>query len=82
MISDSYFTKLVILRSHEKGFHSGLEATLSNARMKYWITDERQTANIVLKYCFMYKVKGKFTVPPKTPSLINFRVNYSYAFEV
>ena len=47
--------------------------------MKYWITEETQTVNIVLKYCFMYNlVIGKFTVPPKTPSLTNFRVNYSY----
>ena len=33
--SDSYFTKMIILRSHEKVFNSGLEATLSNTRMKY-----------------------------------------------
>ena len=26
-------------------------------------------------------VKGKFIVPPKTPSLLNFRVNCSFAFE-
>ena len=32
---NSYFTELIILRSQEKVFHSGLEATLSNVRMKY-----------------------------------------------
>ena len=36
--SNSYFTKLIILRSHEKVFHSGLEATLGNIRMRYLIT--------------------------------------------
>ena len=33
--NDSYFTKLIILRPHEKVFHIGLEATLNNVRMKY-----------------------------------------------
>ena len=80
--SNSYFTKLIILRSHEKVFHSGLEATLSNVRMRYWITKGRQTVKTVLKNCFICNlVKGKFIVPPNTPSLPNFRVNCSFAFE-
>ena len=63
-------------------FHSGLEATLSNVRMKYWIIRGRQTAKTVLKNCFMCNlVKGKFIVPPKTPGLPSFRVNCSFAFE-
>ena len=93
--SNSYFTKLIILRSHEKVFHSGLEATLSNVRMRYWITKGRQTVKTVLKNCFICnlvkgkflvppkipKFKGKFIVPPKIPNLPNFRVNCSFAFE-
>ena len=80
--SNSYFTKLIILRSHEKVFHSGLEATLSNFRIKYSIIKGRQTVITVLKNCFTCNlVKGKFIVPPKTPSLPNFRVNCSFAFE-
>ena len=79
---NSYFTKLIILRSHEKVFHSGLEATLSNVRMRYWITKGRQTVKSVLKNCSICNlVKGKFIVPPKTPILPNFRVNCSFAFE-
>ena len=80
--SNSYFTKLIILCSHEKVFHSGLEATLSNVRMRYWITKGRQTVKTVLKNCFICNlVKGKFIVPPKTLSLPNFRVNCSFAFK-
>ena len=79
--SNSYFTKLIILCSHEKVFHSGLEATLSNVRMRYWITKGRQTVKNVLKNCFICNlVKGKFIVPPKTLSLPDFRVNCSFAF--
>ena len=79
--SNSYFTKLIILCSHEKVFHSGLEATLSNIRMRYWITKGRQTVKNVLKNCFICNlVKGKFIVPPKTLSLPDFRVNCSFAF--
>ena len=80
--SNSYFTKLIILRSHKKVFHSGLEATLSNVSMRYWITKERQTVKTVLKNCFICNlVKGKFIVPPQTLSLPNIRVNCSFAFK-
>ena len=73
---------MIILRSHENAFHSGLEATLSNARIRYWITKKRKTVKPALKNCFMCNlVKWKFIVPLKTPSLPNFRVNFSYAFE-
>ena len=82
MRSNSYITKLIILRSHEKVFHSGLEATLSNVRMKYWIIKGRQTVKTVLKNCFMCNlVMRKFIVLPKTPGLPNFRVNCSFVFE-
>ena len=80
--SNSYFTKLSILRSHKKVFHSELEATLSNVSMRYWITKGTQTVKTVLKNCFICNlVKGKFIVPPKTLSLPNFRVNCSFAFK-
>ena len=49
--------------------------------MRYWITKGRQKVKTVLKNCFICNlVKGKFIVPPKTPSLPNFRVNCSLAF--
>ena len=80
--SNSYFTNLIILRSHEKVFHNGLEATLSNIRLHYWITKGRQSVKNVLKKCFLCKlVKGKFITPAKTPSLPTFRVNCSHSFE-
>ena len=50
--------------------------------MEYWIIKRRQTVETVLKNCFMWNlVKGKLIVPPKTPSLPNFTVNCSFAFE-
>ena len=50
--------------------------------MEYWIIKGRQTVETVLKNCFMWNlVKGKLIVPPKTPSLPNFTVNCSFAFE-
>ena len=62
--NDSHFTKLVILRSHDKVFHCGLEATLSNLRLKYWVTKGRQIVKKVLKNCYLCKlVQGKFVSP-------------------
>ena len=34
---DLYFSKLIVLRSHEQMFHSGVESTLSYIRLLYWI---------------------------------------------
>ena len=63
---NSYFKKLIILHSQENVFHSGLEPTLSNVRMEYWIMKGKQTVKTVLKNCFMSNsVKGKFIVLPK-----------------
>ena len=72
--NDSYFTKLIILRPHEKVFHIGLEATLNNVRMKYQIAKGRQT----VKNCFK---KIVLCVTPKSPGLPNFRENCFFAFE-
>ena len=51
--NNSYFTKLIILRLHKKVFQSGLEGTLSNVRIKYWIRKGRKTTKTVLKNCFV-----------------------------
>ena len=32
---DSHFSKLIVLRSHEQMFHSGVESTLSNIRLYF-----------------------------------------------
>jgi hypothetical protein len=40
--SDHYFTRLVVLRSHEQVIHNRVRETLTQVRSKYWITRGRQ----------------------------------------
>ena len=78
---ESHFTKLIVLQAHENVFHSGLERTLANARLNYWIIKGRQFVKKELKQCYVCKlIQGKFLLPPKTP-VASFRVNCCYPFE-
>ena len=44
---DLHFSKLIVLRPHEQMFHRGVESTLSNIRLYYWICKE----DLLLKVC-------------------------------
>ena len=46
---ESHFTKLIVLRPHENVFHSGLESTLANVRLNYWINKGRKFVKKELK---------------------------------
>ena len=66
--NDSYFTKLIVLKSCIKS-HSGVDSTLKKLKKK-------------LKNCFICKfVHSKTMVPPETPALPTFQVQCSHSFE-
>ena len=80
--NDSYFTKLIVLKSHEDVYHSGVDSTLNFIRLDFWIIRGRQTVKKLLKSCFIWKfVHGKTMVPPETPALPTFRVHCCHSFE-
>ena len=47
----SLLTKLVILDSHQRVCHSGVRATLSDVRERFWIIRGRKAVHNVLKRC-------------------------------
>ena len=54
---DSHFSKLIVLQSHEHMFHSGMESTLSNIRLYYWIIRGRSfVKKSILKNCHLWKL--------------------------
>ncbi|XP_035227073.1 uncharacterized protein LOC118199346 [Stegodyphus dumicola] len=55
------FTELVIFSEHIKVFHSGVMATLSKVRNKFWIPKGRQVVKKVINTCLVCK---KFAVKP------------------
>ena len=80
--SYSHFTKLVIMDSYEKVFHSDINSTLNFLRNKYWLIRGRQSIKSLLKNCVTCKnINEKAVIPPKTPSLPKSRVDYSYPYQ-
>ena len=80
--NNSYFTKLIVLDSHEKVFHNGVDITLNFIRATYWIIKGRQTAKSILRKCVTCKlVHGKTVILPKESPLPSFRIDYMYPLE-
>ena len=81
--SSNYFTKLLILYTHDKVCHAGVESTLTKWRLKYWIIKGRQTVRKIINPCVTCKkVQGKVLLPPPTPALPEYRVCSQFPFEV
>ena len=79
---DSNFTKLAILRAHEKVCHQGVESTLNQVRGKYWVMRGRQSIKSVLRKCIICRIiHAKPAIPPSMPILPEFRIECNYAFE-
>ncbi|GBN86354.1 hypothetical protein AVEN_200629-1 [Araneus ventricosus] len=57
------FSQLVILDSHNKLLHNGVEATLIQIREKFWIIKGRQCVKSTLNRCSLYK---RYKVRPGT----------------
>ena len=71
--SQSHFTMLVVLKIHERTYHSGVGETLRNILELYWIVKGRQTVEKVLRKCVLCKfIQGQIITPPGTPYFPSF----------
>lgn len=70
-------TTLIIRYEHERNFHAGTHATLSNVRAKYWPLNGKQTVRSVLRKCIIcfranpsciYNKMGDLPTPRVTPT--------------
>lgn len=80
--SKTKFAELLILNAHEKVFHFGVEATLTELRSRFWILKGRQFIKFVLKKCFIcrrYNAQPGYQVTSPLPS---FRITESPPFSV
>ena len=81
-LENSFFTKLIILDSHERVLHHGIETTQSNVRSNFWTAKGRKAAKSVLPKCVTCRrYQGRPLLPPETPDLPDDRVNKLYAFQ-
>ena len=73
---------MIILDSHERVLHHGIETTLSDVRSKFWIVKGRKAVKSVLRKCVTCRrYQGRPLLPPETPDLPDYRVNTLYAFQ-
>ena len=71
--SQSHFTMLVVLKIHERTYHSGVGETLRNILELYWIVKGRQTVEKVLRKWVLCKfIQGQIIIPPGTPYFPSF----------
>ena len=81
-LENSFFTKLIILDSHERVLHHGIETTLSDIRSNFWIVKGRKAVKSVLRKCVTCRrYQGSPLLPLETPDLPDYRLNILYAFQ-
>ena len=73
----------MILYTHDKVCYAGVESTLTELRLKYWIIKGRQTFRKIINPCVTCKkVQGNVLRPPPTPVLPEYRVCAEFPFQV
>ena len=79
----NYFTKLLILYTHDKTCHVGVESTLTELQLKHWIFKGRQAVRKIVNPCVTFKkIQGKVLRRPPTPLLPEYLVCAELPFEV
>ncbi|XP_070541625.1 uncharacterized protein [Ptychodera flava] len=77
------FTRLVIQQAHIRVLHSGMQATVTNIRQRYWIPRIRESVKAVLRKCVKCrKIAGKSYRMQITPPLQSYRVSDTPPFTV
>ena len=75
------FTRLVVEECHQRVHHSGVRATLSELRSRFWVLKGRQAVKQILGECVTCrKLIGKPYSTPPTAALPDFRVQEAPPF--
>ena len=72
---------MIILDSHERVLHHGIETTLRDVRSKLWIFIGRKAVKSVLRKSVTYRHYQGRPLPPEMSDLANYRVNTLHAFQ-
>ena len=64
-------------------FRNGVERTLGNNRLYYWIIQGRSFVSIILKNCYLCKLfLGEPIMPPKTLSFLDYRLYCMFPIDI
>ena len=76
-----HLTFLIVKECHGRVMHSGVKATLTELRSKYWLVSGRQIVKKILYKCVTCRrFQGKPYCPPPPPPLPSFRVKEAQPF--
>ena len=76
-----HFTRLVVLRAHERVFHNGVKETLTEVRSQYWITNGRAVIQKMVHDCSTcQRLEALAYRAPPPPPLPAFTVTEAPAF--
>ena len=76
LLKNHHLTELIVSECHSRVMHSGVAATLTELRSKYWVVKGRQLVKRILHKCVTCRrFHGKPYCPPPPPPLPSFRVN-------
>ncbi|XP_044597151.1 uncharacterized protein LOC123273738 [Cotesia glomerata] len=78
--SHHYVTDLIIRETHKNAYHSGIQATLSNLRHKFWLLDGKSQIRRVVKRCVECIRHRTVILQGKMADLPSARVTESAAF--
>ena len=82
-LEDSFFTKLIILDSHERVLHHSIETTLSDVRSKFWIVKGQKAVERVLHKCLTCRrYQGRPLLPPKLRTYLVIELIHYMPFNV
>ena len=74
-------TEMIVVECHRKLHHSGVRATLSQVRTKFWVPKGRQIVKKLISKCVTCKkFEGKPYAPAPVADLPDFRVNQAAPF--
>ena len=78
-----HFTNLLILATHQRLCHSGINSTVTALRQSYWIPAIRQVVRRLLRKCVTcLRVMGKPYQVPDPPPLPKLRIEHPNPFQV
>ena len=79
----SELTKLIITETHTRQLHSGVNATLTALRQRYWVPSGRQLVKKIISKCVTCrKINGTAYNPPEPPPLPKARLQQTRPFEI
>ncbi|XP_044583145.1 uncharacterized protein LOC123264093 [Cotesia glomerata] len=78
--SHHYVTDLIIRETHKNAYHSGIQATLSNLRHKFWLLDGKGQIRRVVKRCVECIRHRPVVLQGKMADLPSARVTESASF--